>query len=457
MNKFIPSATIEADAQDRRGAPLTPGYMSGFGNSFETEALPGALPIGRNSPQKVNYGLYAEQLSGSPFTAPQATNQRSWMYRIRPTVRHTGRFRKIDRGYIRTAPERGDSDLPIGQMRWSPISIPKEELTFVSGLRTVTVAGDAESMSGMASHLAFVTKSMQREHFFNGDGELLIVAQENGLRFRTEFGVIEIEPGEICIIPRGVIFRVELMDGSARAYVCENYGGAFTLPDRGPIGANCLANPRDFLTPVAGFEDSEEPCTLYVKWGGELFQTQVPHSPLDVVAWHGNYAPYKYDLRRFSPVGAILFDHPDPSIYTVMTSPSETSGTANVDFVIFPERWAVAENTFRPPWYHRNIMSEFMGLVYGIYDAKPEGFVPGGFSLHNTMLPHGPDGQAFEHASNVDLKPVKLEHTLAFMFETRFRQRVTKYAATSSARQDDYVDCWSGLKKHFDPDWRAPE
>ncbi len=268
--------------------------------------------------------------------------------------------------------------------------------------------------------------------------------------------MIEIEPGEVCVIPRGVIFRVELIDGPARAYVCENYGGGFTLPDRGPIGANCLANPRDFLTPVAAYEDVEAPHTLFVKWGGELYRTQVPHSPLDVVAWHGNYYPYKYDLRRFSPVGAISFDHPDPSIFTVMTSPSETPGTANIDFVIFPERWAVAENTFRPPWYHRNIMSEFMGLVYGVYDAKPEGFVPGGMSLHNQMLPHGPDADAFEHASNVELKPVKLTNTLAFMFETRFRQRVTKYAAELDTLQDDYVDCWSGLKKHFDPNRREP-
>ena len=289
-----------------------------------------------------------------------------------------------------------------------------------------------------------VTQSMTREHLFNADGEFLIVAQQGSLRFRTEFGVIEIAPGEVCVIPRGVIFRVELIDGPARAYVCENYGGGFTLPDRGPIGANCLANPRDFLTPVASYEDVEAPHTLFVKWGGELFRTQVAHSPIDVVAWHGNYYPYKYDLRRFSPVGAIAFDHPDPSIFTVMTSPSETPGTANIDFVIFPERWAVAENTFRPPWYHRNIMSEFMGLVYGVYDAKPEGFVPGGMSLHNQMLPHGPDADAFNHASNVELKPVKLTNTLAFMFETRFRQRVTKYAAELGTRQDDYIDCWTG-------------
>jgi len=455
------------DMLDRPAAPTrvrvsrpqvsAPSYMSGFGNSFETEALSGALPIGRNSPQRVNYGLYAEQLSGSPFTAPQASNQRSWLYRIRPTVRHTGRFTRIDKGLIRTAPTREDDELLLGQLRWSPIPVPQDKLTFVTGLRTITTAGDAEALAGMASHVALVTQSMTREHMFNADGELLVVAQENGLRFRTEFGVIEITPGEVCVIPRGVIFRVELTGGPARAYVCENYGGAFTLPDRGPIGANCLANRRDFATPVAAYEDREEACALFVKWGGELYRTDIDHSPLDVVAWHGNYAPYKYDLRRFSPVGAMMFDHPDPSIFTCLTSPSETHGTANIDFVLFPERWSVAENTFRPPWYHRNIMSEFMGLVYGVYDAKPEDFVPGGMSLHNMMLPHGPDSDAFRHASQAELKPVKLTNTLAFMFESRFRQRVTKYAASSDARQDDYIDCWSGLKKHFDPNRRDPD
>jgi len=436
---------------------MAPGYMSGFGNSFETEALPGALPVGRNSPQKINYGLYAEQLSGSPFTAPQASNQRSWLYRIRPTVRHSGRFERVDMGPLRTAPMREDSALPIGQLRWSPVPVPEGKHSFVTGMCTITTAGDVDSQAGMAAHLLFVTESMEREHFCNADGEFLIVAQQGKIRFRTEFGVIDIEPGEICVIPRGVIFRVELIDGPVRAYVCENYGGGFILPDRGPIGANCLANPRDFLAPVAAYEDTDAPHTLFVKWGGELYKTETSQSPLDVVAWHGNYYPYKYDLRHFSPVGALLFDHPDPSIFTVLTSPSETPGTANIDFVIFPERWMVAENTFRPPWYHRNIMSEFMGLVFGVYDAKPEGFVPGGFSLHNQMLPHGPDTDAFEHASNTELKPVKLSNTLAFMFETRFRQRVTKYAATLATLQDNYIDCWSGLKKHFDPNRREPK
>src|SRR6187549_2352038 len=334
---------------------LIANYMSGFGNTFETEALPGALPVGRNSPQKVSYGLYAEQLSGSPFTAPQSSNQRSWLYRIRPTVRHAGRFERVDGGLIRTAPQR-EGELPIAQLRWGPTPIPGEKLTFVTGLRTMTTAGDCETMAGMAAHVLLVTQSMEREHFFNADGEFLVVAQQNRLRFRTEFGVIEIEPGEVCVIPRGVIFRVELIDGPARAYVCENYGGGFTLPYRGPIGANCLANPRDFLTPVAAYEDREEPSNLFVKWGGELYATQIDQSPLDVVAWHGNYAPYKYDLRLFNTMNSVSFDHPDPSIYTVLTSPSEIPGTANVDFVVFPPRWMVAEETFRPPWFHRNVM-----------------------------------------------------------------------------------------------------
>ncbi len=425
-------------------------YLSGFGNGFETEALPGALPVGRNSPQRCAYGLYAEQLSGSPFTAPRASNERSWLYRIRPTVQHWGRFIKADAGLWRTAPC-AEVELPPTPMRWDPITAPDEAVTFLQGLRTITTAGDAGSQAGMAAHVYLATRSMQDEVFYNADAEMLVVPQQGTLRLWTEFGVIDAEPGEIVVLPRGVKFRVELPGGPARGYVCENYGGAFTLPERGPIGANCLANPRDFLTPVAAYEDRDAPTTLYVKWGGSLWQTELSHSPLDVVAWHGNYAPYKYDLRRFSPVGPLLFDHADPSIFTVLTSPSETPGTANIDFVCFPDRWAVAENTFRPPWYHMNVMSEFMGLVYGQYDAKPQGFVPGGFSLHNTMLPHGPDVDAFEGASSAELQPHKLEGTMAFMFETRFPQRVTAYAAGIPELQRDYGDYGQRLKKHFDP------
>ena len=426
------------------------GYLSGFGNGFETEALPGALPIGHNSPQKCAYGLYAEQLSGSPFTAPRASNERSWLYRIRPTVRHMGRFRKADAGLWRTAPC-GEWEMPPVPLRWDPIGIPAESLSFVQGMRTITTAGDAAAQTGMAAHIYLVTRSMQDEYFYNADGEMLVVLQQGALRFCTELGIIDAAPGEIVVIPRGMKLRVELLGDAARGYVCENYGGTFSLPERGPIGANCLANPRDFMTPVAAYEDRDAASTLTVKWGGSLWCADLGHSPLDVVAWHGNYAPYKYDLRRFSPVGPLLFDHADPSIYTTLTAPSETPGTANVDFVIFPDRWAVAENTFRPPWYHMNIMSEFMGLIYGVYDAKPQGFVPGGFSLHNCMLPHGPDAQAFEGASNTTLAATKITGTMAFMFETRFAQRVTQYAGQLSELQRDYVDCWDGLVKHFDP------
>ena len=435
----------------------TTRYMSGFANSFETEALAGALPVGRNSPQKCNYGLYAEQLSGTAFTAPQSSNKRSWLYRIRPSVKHSGRFVKTGQHWLRSAPQaRDESALPLAQLRWGPVPLPSTPMNFIQGMHTITTAGDADARAGMAAHLLLVTKSMDTEYFCNADGEMLIVAQQNSLRFVTEFGVLEISPGEICVIPRGVVFRAELVDGPARGYICENYGASFILPDRGPIGANCLANPRDFLTPIAAYEDREEPSHLFMKWGGELFRADIGQSPLDVVAWHGNYAPYKYDLRLFSPVGSVLYDHPDPSIYTVLTAPSETQGTANVDFVIFPERWSVAENTFRPPWYHRNIMSEFMGLIYGVYDAKPEGFVPGGMSLHNSMLAHGPDETSFEGASNANLKPVKMEGSLAFMFETRFPQRVTAFAGKLATLDKSYVDCWQGLRKNFNPAQREP-
>ena len=432
-----------------------PDYQSGFGNGFESEALPGALPVGRNSPQQVAYGLYAEQLSGSPFTAPRTSNERSWLYRIRPTVSHWGRFTEVDAGLWRSAPDDAPP-VPIGPLRWDPVPMPEDARTFLTGVATITTGGEVAGQTGFANHVFWITASMVDEYFYNADGEMLFVLQQGGLRFWTEFGIIDAEPGEIVVIPRGVKLRVELTGGPARGYLCENYGGTFTLPERGPIGANCLANPRDFLTPVAAYEDRDAPSPLQVKWGGSMWASEIDQSPLDVVAWHGNYAPYKYDLRRYSPVGPLLFDHADPSIFTVLTAPSAVPGTANVDFVIFPDRWAVAEDTFRPPWYHMNIMSEFMGLVYGVYDAKPQGFVPGGFSLHNCMLPHGPDADAYAHASTVPLEPVKLEGTLAFMFETSAPQRVTRYAAGLPQLQADYADCWRGLVKRFDPTQPAP-
>ncbi len=430
---------------------MTYRYMPGFGNDFESEALPGALPQGQNSPQRCPYGLYAEQLSGTPFTAPKGSNARSWLYRMRPSVKHASRFARIEVPLWKTAPHIAAHSLPLGQLRWDPLPIPNEALTFVTGMRTMTTAGDVYTQTGMAAQVFFATENMEDDYFMDADGELLIVPQSGGLELATELGRMRVLPGEIAAIPRGMKFKVLLQDGPCRGYVCENYGARFTLPPRGPIGANCLANPRDFKTPVASFEEKETPCRLMVKWCGGFHVSEIDHSPLDVVAWHGNYAPYKYDLRTFAPVGAILFDHPDPSIFTVLTAPSGETGTANVDFVIFPERWQVAEHTFRPPWYHMNIMSEFMGLIFGQYDAKAKGFAPGGMSLHNCMLPHGPDKDAFDKASSAELKPQKLENTLAFMFETRYPQQVTEYAARHPALQSDYADCWLGLQKQFDP------
>lgn len=314
----------------------------------------------------------------------------------------------------------------------------------------MTTAGDVNTQVGMAAHVYLVTESMQDAYFYSADSEMLVVPQEGRLRFATELGIIDLEPKEIAILPRGLLYRVELLDGPARGFVCENYGQKFELPGRGPIGANCMANPRDFKTPVAAFEDREVPSTVTVKWCGQFHETQIGQSPLDVVAWHGNYAPCKYDLRNYCPVGAILFDHPDPSIFTVLTAPSGQPGTANIDFVLFRERWMVAEDTFRPPWYHKNIMSELMGNIYGQYDAKPQGFVPGGISLHNMMLPHGPDRDAFEKASNANLGPDKLDNTMSFMFETRFPQHLTRFAGTEAPLQDDYIDCWKDIEKKFD-------
>ena len=447
----IASAYIEQPAEKLApGTATEAGYMPGFGNDFETEALPGALPQGRNSPQRCAYGLYAEQLSGTPFTAPRGRNERTWCYRVRPSVRHVQRLQRINVPHWKSAPTIDDHVQSLGQYRWDPVPLTDEPLTFLSGMRTMTTAGDVNTQIGMASHTYLITQSMQDEYFYSADSELMVVPQQGVLTFWTELGKIRLSPLEIAVLPRGMMFTVTVEEGPARGFVCENYGQKFELPGRGPIGANCLANSRDFKTPVAAFEDRDGACKVTLKWCGQFHQTEIGHSPLDIVAWHGNYAPCKYDLRSFSPVGAIAFDHPDPSIFTVLTAPSGVEGTANIDFVVFPERWMVAENTFRPPWYHKNIMSEFMGNIFGQYDAKPQGFVPGGMSLHNMMLPHGPDVEAFEKASSGEQVPHKLTNTMAFMFETRFPQHLTQFAAVEAPLQEDYIDCWKDLKKRFD-------
>ncbi len=428
-------------------AHSTPTYQSGFGNEFASEALPGALPVGRNSPQRVAYGLYAEQVNGSPFTAPRGQNKRSWLYRIRPSVMHKP-FQQIENKLLRSAPFNEVPTTP-NQLRWNPPPIPDEPTDFVDGIITMGGNGDPSTHAGLAIHSYVANRTMEDRFFYDADGELLIVPQMGALRFHTEYGLIDASPTEIVVIPRGVRFRIELIDDQARGYICENHGTPFRLPDLGPIGANGLANPRDFLAPTAAYDEREGTFQLVAKFMGNLWGAEMNHSPLDVVAWHGNLVPYKYDLNTFQTVNTVSFDHSDPSIFTVLTAPSELPGTANCDFVIFPPRWMVAEETFRPPWYHRNFMNEYMGLIYGEYDAKAEGFLPGGASLHNCMSGHGPDAATFEKASHADLSPAKIENTLAFMFETRFVVRPTRYAMETRLLQDDYYMCWQDLKANF--------
>ena len=428
---------------------MAAAYQSGFGNEFATEALPGALPVGRNSPQKAPYGLYAEQISGTAFTAPRHSNRRGWLYRIRPAAMH-GPFSPLAHPTLHSDFNAGP--VTPDQLRWSPLPMPSAPTDWLDGLFTMAGHG-GPSAGGLGVHLYAANKDMDGRFFYDADGELLIVPQQGRLRIATEMGVLEVEPQEIALIPRGIRFSVSLPDGEARGYVCENFGAMFKLPDLGPIGSNGLANPRDFLAPVAAYEDREGAFELVAKFQGQLWRADIGHSPLDVVAWHGNYTPCKYDLRRFNTIGSISYDHPDPSIFLVLHSPSDSEGVSNIDFVIFPPRWLVAQDTFRPPWFHRNIASEFMGLVHGAYDAKAEGFVPGGASLHNSMTGHGPDAATFDKASGADLsKPDVIKDTMAFMFESRHVIRPTAQALAAAHRQRDYQACWQGLRRNFTPD-----
>jgi homogentisate 1,2-dioxygenase len=418
-------------------------YMTGFGSHFESEAIEGALPKGRNSPQRPAFGLYTEQLSGTAFTASRHENRRSWLYRIRPTADHR-QFERYNRAKLFAAPP-DDAPLAPNRLRWDALSEITGGTDFVDGLVTMLHARQPEALEGCAVHVYRASKSMDRRAFSNADGELLIIPQLGGLRIETELGKLEIEPGWVALIPRGMKFRVKLMGDKARGYVAENYGLSFRLPELGPIGSNGLANARDFETPIAAFEDSDEPTQFLQKYLGHLWKTELDHSPLDVVAWHGNYVPWRYELARFNTIGTVSFDHPDPSIFTVLTSPSAIAGRANADFVIFPPRWMVAEDTFRPPWFHRNVMSEAMGLIHGAYDAKAEGFRPGGLSLHNLMSGHGPDVESWRKASEAELKPAKIEGTMAFMVETCWPYRPTRFALDRA--QPDYDRSWRGFPK----------
>lgn len=415
---------------------MTP-YLPGLHNHHSSEAVPGALPIGRNSPQKPAFGLYAEQLSGTAFTAPRAENRRSWLYRLRPSAHHPP-FRLVGEP-VPLAP------LSPNRLRWSPRNLPDAPLDFVDSLVPMLACGDPEALTGSVLLTYAAARDMHHRALFNADAETLIIPYAGRLHIRTELGVLDIEPLEIALIPRGLRYAVTLPDSTGQGYIAENRGAPFRLPELGPLGANGLASPRDFLAPAAAFEDSDKPHELIQIFGGQRWTTIIDRSPFDVVAWHGNLAPYKYDLRRFNTIGTVSFDHPDPSIFTVLTSPSEQHGRANADFVIFPPRWMVAEDTFRPPWFHRNIMSEAMGLIAGVYDAKADGFAPGGISLHNMMNAHGPDAASWRAATDADLRPHKIEGTMAFMLESCWPFRATEAALASA--QGDYDQGWAGFPK----------
>src|SRR3569833_63580 len=415
------------------------GYMSGFGNHLATEAVAGAQPEGRNSPQRPAFGLYAEQLSGTAFTAPRHENRRSWLYRLRPSAEHPP-YRRYE-GAPLFAPGSVQEPLPPNRLRWDPLDYPADPCDLVDSLVTMVANRDPADLEGVAVHVYRATRDMER-YFFDADGEMLFIPQAGRLALLTEMGRIDVAPGEVALVPRGVRFRALLPDGKARGYVAEDRGALFRLPELGPIGSNGLANARDFLSPVAAYEDADGEFELVQKYLGSLWTTTLDHSPLDVGAWHGNLAPWKYDLERFNTIGTVSFDHPDPSIFTVLTSPSDVPGRANADFVIFPPRWMVAEDTFRPPWFHRNVMSERMGLIHGAYDAKAEGFAPGGLSLHNLMSGHGPDIDTWRKASDAELKPHRIEGTMAFMVETCWPFRPTCFAMETGALQKDYDSAW---------------
>ena len=432
-------------ATDERRPPM----LSGFGNHHETEAVAGALPRGRNSPQRPPHGLYTEQLSGTAFTAPRAGNRRTWTYRRRPSVRHLLGLRSVDHPGWLTAPHRG-TDAPMAPMRWDPWPVPDRPVHFLDSLTTIATNGDAHLDLGLGVHLYAATAPMEHVALLCTDGEVVIVPELGTMRVTTELGVLVAGPGEVVGVPRGLCFRVDPVGGPIRGWVAENHGQPLRLPERGPIGANGLAAERDFLHPVAAFDEDDPPTTVHVRAAGRSWETDLDHSPFDVVAWHGNLVPWSYDLRRFNTIGSISYDHPDPSIFTVLTSPSDTPGIANLDLVVFPDRWLVAEDTFRPPWFHRNTMSELMGLIEGVYDAKPQGFVPGGTSLHNQFLPHGPSADAHRAATESDLAPQKLAGTLAFMFESRYRFLVTEHALAHPGLQADYERTWDGIDDQFD-------
>jgi len=434
-------------------------YMSGFGCHFQSEALKGALPIAQSNPQKCPYNAYCELLSGTSFTTPRANNQRTWFYRTHPTAGHPP-MKPADPAQVSEQCISDFSSQPVNpnQFRWSPFPLPEanQSVDFLQGIKTITGSGAPDTKHGIAIHMYTFNTQMKDKAYVNSDGDYLFVPQQHGIEVQTECGLMKVPVGHICVVPRGITFSVNPLDQpegqASRGYILEVFDSHFKLPELGPLGSNGLANPRDFLTPVAHYEHRACDFTVYQKYAGKFFSYPLKYSPFNVIAWHGNYVPYMYDLNRFVPAGAVRIDHLDPSIFTVLTAPTTEPGVAAADFVIFPPRWAVQENTFRPPWYHRNCMAEFMGNIYGRYEARPDGFLPGGASLHLPMIGHGPDSDTFDKASNTPLPAAHRmpDDSLAFMFETTYMLRLTQYSNDIHKPDPNYWKCWEPLAVQFD-------
>lgn len=464
--------SVETWEKTKLADPFT--YTYGYGNELFSEAVAGALPLLGNTPQRCNFGLYAEQLSGTSFTTPRVHNKKVWMYKIRPSAAHAPMV-PYTKNHLFVNDFSGENgQINPNQLRFKPFPLPPKDVSvdFVDGIITLGGAGDPSTKAGFAVHVYCCNADMKNKAFCNSDGDLLVVPQLTPLTVTTETGKMRVAPGEFFLIPRGIKFSVDLdmatdlsrhegEDSYARGYICEVYDSHFIIPDLGPIGANGLAHPKHFASPTAFYESKTFPTeegedyVLVQKFIGKLFSTTLESSPFDVVAWSGNYIPVKYDLANFNTIGSVSYDHLDPSIFTVLTSQTTSPGVAAIDFVVFPPRYAVQEDTFRPPYYHRNIMTEFMGNVMGQYDAKPEGFVPGSASLHSCMMGHGPDAATYKKFSDKSVAPngpVRMsKNDLAFMFESTYIMKLTKWANEPCHQQTEYYKCWMDLQNEFRP------
>ncbi|GJE85537.1 homogentisate 1,2-dioxygenase [Phanerochaete sordida] len=415
-------------------------YQVGFGNWFTSEALPNVLPSGQNMPQKNKYDLYTEGMNGCPFTAPRAQNQHNWLYRIRPSVAHQGITKSAKQNpYLVAEFSLNDPKQSVSPERvaWRPDSVPaNERVTFVHGIKSMAGNGSPLLREGVVLHTYACNASMERQAFVNSDGDFLLVPVAGRLDIQTELGRMMVFPGEVAVVQRGLKWKVSVPDGKAMGYIQEIFGMHYELPELGPLGASGLANPRDFEHPVAHFDVDQSDWEVLYKLGGQLWSCAQDHTPFDVVAWHGNYVPYKYDLDAFISCGSLSRDHMDPSVWTVLTARSKTPGVALADVIFAGERWDVAEKTFRPPYFHRNTATEIIGLISGDFGFERD-FAPGALSLETGFGAHGMESDAYDAASDMELKPTKiLQGTRMVLFETSMLMCLTEHALKTSRRKE---------------------